>query len=258
MTRARKRFGQHFLEPAWSHASWPPSTRRPATIVEIGPGRGALTLPLAARAAGCSLSRWTGISRRHYRAALPERHVHIGDVLSDDIDAVSRRGSTPPCRRPRRAPRRRQPAVQRVVADPLPAGSVAAAHPGFTDATIMLQAEVAERFAAPPGTREYGVLTVLTALRADVTRVLELPPGRVPACARGPLGAGAAGFRPRRCRRSAHPTLVAVGPRRVHPAAQDTGKRIEGLGGCRRRRRRRGARRRGRRWRAPAGDAAPR
>ena len=37
----------------------------------------------------------------------------------------------------------------------------------------MLQDEVADRLVAPPGTRDYGVLTLSTALGADVTRVLE-------------------------------------------------------------------------------------
>src|SRR5438067_2472437 len=49
--RPRKRFGQHFLEAAWVaklvdtlHAT------NADAFVEIGPGRGALTIPLAARA----------------------------------------------------------------------------------------------------------------------------------------------------------------------------------------------------------------
>ena len=41
----------------------------------------------------------------------------------------------------------------------------------------MLQKEVADRLIAKVGTGDYGVLTVLTALDADVTRVLSLPPG---------------------------------------------------------------------------------
>ena len=45
------------------------------------------------------------------------------------------------------------------------------------DATVMLQLEVAERLVAPVGTADYGVLSILTRLHADVTRVLTLPPG---------------------------------------------------------------------------------
>ncbi len=41
----------------------------------------------------------------------------------------------------------------------------------------MLQKEVADRLVAAVGTGDYGVLTMLTALGADVTRVLSLPPG---------------------------------------------------------------------------------
>ena len=45
------------------------------------------------------------------------------------------------------------------------------------DAVVMLQREVAERLIAPPGTKEYGVLSVLIRHRADVERVLSLPAG---------------------------------------------------------------------------------
>jgi 16S rRNA (adenine1518-N6/adenine1519-N6)-dimethyltransferase len=42
---------------------------------------------------------------------------------------------------------------------------------------LMLQREVAERVAAPPGSRVYGSLSVLTQLYADVTLALRVPPG---------------------------------------------------------------------------------
>jgi 16S rRNA (adenine1518-N6/adenine1519-N6)-dimethyltransferase len=41
----------------------------------------------------------------------------------------------------------------------------------------MLQREVADRLLAVPATRDYGVLTVMTAIHARVIRVLDLPPG---------------------------------------------------------------------------------
>src|SRR5206468_11675894 len=48
---ARKRFGQRFLEPAWVEKLRRAIDPRPdEAFLEVGPGRGALTLPLAARA----------------------------------------------------------------------------------------------------------------------------------------------------------------------------------------------------------------
>jgi 16S rRNA (adenine1518-N6/adenine1519-N6)-dimethyltransferase len=47
----------------------------------------------------------------------------------------------------------------------------------LVDATVMLQREVADRLLAQPGTKEYGVLTVLIRHAADVERLLALPPG---------------------------------------------------------------------------------
>ena len=48
---ARKRFGQHFLEPAWvDKVIRAIDPRGNETFVEIGAGRGALTFPLARRA----------------------------------------------------------------------------------------------------------------------------------------------------------------------------------------------------------------
>jgi 16S rRNA (adenine1518-N6/adenine1519-N6)-dimethyltransferase len=51
--RAKKRFGQHFLEPAWVDKVIRAIDPNPDDVfVEIGPGRGALTRPLAALAHG--------------------------------------------------------------------------------------------------------------------------------------------------------------------------------------------------------------
>ena len=47
----------------------------------------------------------------------------------------------------------------------------------FADATLMLQKEVADRLLARPGTKDYGVLSILVQLEADATRLLSLPPG---------------------------------------------------------------------------------
>src|SRR5262249_50263839 len=50
--RARKRFGQHFLETVWAERVVQAiAPQADDTFVEIGPGRGAITRPLAARGA---------------------------------------------------------------------------------------------------------------------------------------------------------------------------------------------------------------
>ncbi len=47
----------------------------------------------------------------------------------------------------------------------------------LSDATLMLQKEVADRLSAQPGSKDYGSLAIQVALLADVERVLTLPPG---------------------------------------------------------------------------------
>jgi 16S rRNA (adenine1518-N6/adenine1519-N6)-dimethyltransferase len=47
----------------------------------------------------------------------------------------------------------------------------------LVDATLMLQREVADRLVAGPGSKEYGVLSILIGHAADVETVLKLPAG---------------------------------------------------------------------------------
>jgi 16S rRNA (adenine1518-N6/adenine1519-N6)-dimethyltransferase len=46
----------------------------------------------------------------------------------------------------------------------------------FTDATLMVQREVADRLVAKPGSKAYGVLSVFAQIYADIERKLDLPP----------------------------------------------------------------------------------
>jgi 16S rRNA (adenine1518-N6/adenine1519-N6)-dimethyltransferase len=175
--RARRRFGQHFLESAWVaklvDAIAPASTDR---FLEIGPGRGAITEPLSARA-----EQLVAVEvDRDLAAALVARQlvnvtVITADVLEVDLVALLERelGASP----------ERQ---VRVVGNlPYNISSpilfrllhAAASTGAIADATLMLQEEVAQRLLASPGTGEYGVLTIQTALGADVSRELSLPPG---------------------------------------------------------------------------------
>ena len=168
--RARKRFGQHFLEPDWVtkviHAIEP----SPADVfVEIGPGRGALTRPLAAR-----VKRVTAFEIDRDLASdlmadgLPNVTVVPGDFLETPASALPSSGAV-----------RVAGNLPYNVASPIMFKLVGWFRTGvpLTDATLMLQRDVADRLTAEPGTKEYGILTVLIRHAASVRRLLVLPPG---------------------------------------------------------------------------------
>jgi len=170
--RARKRFGQHFLEPAWvAKLVSIVGPQADETFLEIGPGRGALTAALAPRVA-----RLVAVEiDRDLAAALPERlprpvRIVEGDFLDTDIAALLK-GERLPARVAGNLPYN--------VATPILARLLDAAEGGrvLADAVVMLQKEVADRVVARPGTADYGPLAVATALDADAEMVLTLPPG---------------------------------------------------------------------------------
>ena len=178
MIRARKRFGQHFLEPAWQAKVVDACRVAPDDqLVEIGPGRGALTdrlTPRVARLLAFEVDR--DLAGLLAARQVPGLAVHTGDVLAEDVEGAldAWLDAGPPDRR------------FRVVGN-LPYNISSPIlfmlsrwwrrHPGLVDAVVMLQADVADRLLASPGTHEYGVLTILTSLSAEVTRLLDLPPG---------------------------------------------------------------------------------
>jgi 16S rRNA (adenine1518-N6/adenine1519-N6)-dimethyltransferase len=170
--RARARFGQHFLEPAWVVRlldRLAPAERD--TFLEIGPGRGALTRPLAER-----VERLVCVEiDRDLVAALeptlpPSATIVAGDVLRIDLAALIGRLARPI---------RVVGNLPYNVSSPILFALVGAADAGaaIADATLMLQREVAERLVAAPGRGEYGTLAVQCGLVADVESLLTLPPG---------------------------------------------------------------------------------
>ncbi len=175
MVRARKRFGQHFLEPAWVTklvaAIAPQSTDR---FIEIGPGRGAITAPLAAQAGRLiAIEVDRDLAAELQARALPNVTVLTADVLDDDFVAVARAFGAADA-----TPMRIVGNLPYNISSPILFKLLDASKSGlFTDATLMLQKEVADRLIAKPGTGDYGVLTLSTNIRADVIRLLELPPG---------------------------------------------------------------------------------
>jgi 16S rRNA (adenine1518-N6/adenine1519-N6)-dimethyltransferase len=143
-------------------------------FIEIGAGRGALTEPLAARSAAVLAVEID----RDLASALAGRHLPRVTVLARDIlevhlvDAARSLGATPvdPVRVAGNLPYNISSPILFRLLEAAPSGL-------FRDATLMLQREVAERLVARPGTREYGVLALCSAIHADVVHLLSLPPG---------------------------------------------------------------------------------
>lgn len=172
--RPRKRFGQHFLEPAWVRKLVDVIDPRPEDVfIEIGPGGGALTRPLAERAAKVVAIEVDRDLAARLRSARPGNVTIVeGDVLDVDLPAlVGEQGGGRPVRIAGNLPYNISSPILFRLIDAFRAGVPLA------DATVMLQLDVADRLSAAPGTREYGVLAILASLHAEVERLLTLPPG---------------------------------------------------------------------------------
>jgi 16S rRNA (adenine1518-N6/adenine1519-N6)-dimethyltransferase len=168
--RARKRFGQHFLEAAWAEKLVAAIDPQPQDrFLEIGPGPGALTSRLAPRVAHLTAVEVDRDLARSLADQLPANVELIeGDFL--DLD-LSRLASKAPLRVAGNLPYNiSSPILFRLI-------DAQRESPLFRDATLMVQREVADRILAAPGSGEYGVLTISVQLHADVQRLLTLPPG---------------------------------------------------------------------------------
>ncbi len=173
----RKRFGQHFLERSWARkvveAIAPAGDQ---AILEIGPGRGAITGLLADRAGAVLAFEIDRDLAAALRAQDPRVRVVEGDFLDQTASTLQQHLASLDV-----------PSGGLRVVGNLPynaaspilvklAGFHAAGVP-IVDASVMLQREVADRVLAVPGTKEYGVLTIAIRPHADAERLLQLPPG---------------------------------------------------------------------------------
>jgi 16S rRNA (adenine1518-N6/adenine1519-N6)-dimethyltransferase len=170
--RARKQFGQHFLEPAWVDKVVKAIDPKPTdSFVEIGPGTGALTRPLAARAKAVTAFEIDRDLAAALTATAPDNVAIVeGDFLGVEAQRFTGRPADP---------LRVAGNLPYNVASPIlfKLAALCASGVPFTDATVMLQREVADRLVAAPGGKEYGVLSVLIQHVAEVSMVLKLPAG---------------------------------------------------------------------------------
>jgi len=168
--RARKRFGQHFLERVWVDKVIAAIDPQPdQTFLEIGPGRGQLTEPLARRSGGVhAVEIDRDLVEELQQRRLPKVQVHSGDFLG--LPASTWHHGSAPYRVAANLPYN--------IASLILIRLLAHARAGLvSDAVLMLQREVADRVLAAPGNGDYGPLAVVAALQADVSRLLLLPPG---------------------------------------------------------------------------------
>ncbi len=152
-----------------------------ATVMEIGPGQGALTDFLAVRAGrliAVELDRVLSAQLRMRYARLPNVDVIEADILKTDIGTIV--GKRPG---PLRDLRPSEPIRARVVGN-LPYYitsdillALFEAQRNIECIVIMVQEEVAERLAAKPGGSEYGLLSATAQLYGRVEKLFTLPPG---------------------------------------------------------------------------------
>jgi 16S rRNA (adenine1518-N6/adenine1519-N6)-dimethyltransferase len=161
---SRQPLGQHFLVrgSTLDRIACAACLQSEPLVIEIGPGRGALTERLVTRSERLiAIEIDADLAERLRQKFRSSTHVTIlhGDARETDLNQWG-------------------PAV---IAGNLP---YYAATPiiektlgtGFLQAVFLIQKEVAARLAATPGSRDYGYLSVRTQLFSDVERLFDIPP----------------------------------------------------------------------------------
>ena len=180
--RAKKAFGQNFIsDPQIIEAIVDASGAGPQdTVVEIGPGKGALTCLLSERAGRVIAVELDSTVIPLLKGNLAgARNVEIvnEDILKFDWSRATEfqcaQGSKPenPC----------NSGVLRIIGNlpyyittPILLGILEKGVPARS-ITVMVQKEVADRIVASPGGRDYGVLSVSLQYYADCRYVLDVP-----------------------------------------------------------------------------------
>jgi len=161
-----RRLGQHFLRAASVERLLKVIDPRPnETFLEIAAGRGALTLPLASRATRVVAVELDPILAGQLRERVPGNvQIVLGDALKLDLADLVPPGS------------RLVGNLPYYISSPLLRRFVGL-RDRVVDLHVMVQEEVARRVAGRPGSRDYGILSVLLGLWADLDVPLGFGPG---------------------------------------------------------------------------------
>ncbi|HWG00168.1 MAG TPA: 16S rRNA (adenine(1518)-N(6)/adenine(1519)-N(6))-dimethyltransferase RsmA [Steroidobacteraceae bacterium] len=171
--RPRKRFGQHFLhDPAViERIAAAIAPRSGEALVEIGPGRGALTARLLESECGSldaiEIDRDLAGLLREQWGGDPRFTLHNADALRLDFSELARR---------RTRPLRVVGNLPYNISTPLLFHLLESVRQ-IQDLHVMLQREVIARMAASPGDHAYGRLTVMLSPWLDIERLFDVGPG---------------------------------------------------------------------------------
>lgn len=181
--RRKPKLGQHFLNDGSvaSRIVEALGDLSQATVLEIGPGKGALTALLARRARrliAVETDRVLAAQLRMHFSLAPNIEIIEGDILSIDLDSLL--GPKPGSTRPGM-----DLVPQKIrVAGNLPYFITSDIllrlfeyRKYFETIVLMVQKEVADRLAAKPGNSEYGLLSATAHLYSRVERLFTVPPG---------------------------------------------------------------------------------
>ncbi len=178
----KPKLGQHFLDDpsVGSRIVEALGDLSQSTVLEIGPGRGALTSMLGRRARrviAVEADRVLAAQLRMKFSLVLNLEIIEGDILAVDLNTLF--GPKPGSTRPgmEQAPDR-----VRVVGN-LPYFITSDIllrlfeyRKYFETIVLMVQKEVADRLAAHPGTKDYGLLTATAQLYSRVEKLFEVPP----------------------------------------------------------------------------------
>ncbi|MEO8064837.1 MAG: 16S rRNA (adenine(1518)-N(6)/adenine(1519)-N(6))-dimethyltransferase RsmA [Pseudomonadota bacterium] len=172
MVFARKRFGQHFLHDrgVLERIVREVAPAADQAMLEIGPGRGALTELLLGKSRtldAIEIDRDLAQQLRARWGAPQGFELHEADALDFDLASLART---------RGARLRVIGNLPYNISTPL-LFHIAAAHEHIDDLHVMLQKEVIDRIAAAPGSGAYGRLTVMLAPWFEAKHLFDVGPG---------------------------------------------------------------------------------
>jgi 16S rRNA (adenine1518-N6/adenine1519-N6)-dimethyltransferase len=165
--RTKKKFGQHFLHDAMviDQILRAAAVQPQESVVEIGPGLGVLTDHLLRQAQCVDVFEIDpDLIARLAQRNEPQLHIHAGDILKADLSLLLP-----------------QPPYVLVANLPYNISSqivfLLLEHRHlFSRLVLMFQKEVGLRLCSAPGSKDYGILSVLTQLWFDVEPVIEVGP----------------------------------------------------------------------------------